>query len=827
MNQTVTYFGIRHHGPGCAHSLRVALDALKPDCVVIEGPAGAQALLSFLTDEQMCPPVALLSYSVDDPSLSFFHPFAEFSPEWQAMSWAQQAQVPVQFMDLPSEINLALQKIAREKRLAALAAITQQAGDEAQEQNQDSSEEEGESKPQPPEHEPNEITLDDVECEDAQDQESDDETIQAEMISSDPLDWLARAAGFPDGESWWNYMVEERGDGADLFDSIRLAMTELRNNPPQGLPKRREEDEQREAMREAQMRLTIKAAQKEGFKRIAVVCGAWHVPGLEESHTVAADKALLKDAPKLKAQLTWVPWTYEHLSMQSGYAAGIASPGWYDYLWKSWQASHQYGGYRSVGWFVRIAQLLRERDLDCSSAHLIEASRLADTLSAMRARPAPGLRELNEAALSVICNGDDAPMRLIERELMIGRALGSVPLGVPTVPLQRDVQALQKSLRLKPEALEKTLDLDLRKETDLARSQLLHRFNLLGINWGEVSRFGQKGKGTFHEVWRLAWQPGFEVDIIVASRYGYTVETAAQAKAIESAQDAEQLQTLTALIDKVLLANLPQAVQTVAQILEERSVSSADPLELLAALPALANVYRYGNVRQTQTVQVAALFDSMLLRGAIALPLALSNINEEAAEQARDTVLAAGRAVSLRDGEQQTQQWAQALKQTAQSESCAALLRGLCTRLLLDDKVYSLTQASQALSLNLSSGADASKAAQWLDGFLNRNAAVLLHNDEIWSLIDVWLSGLSDGHFVQVLPLVRRTFSGFEQADRRDLGERVKHSDGAASASTATRSTAADESSVWNEARAAQALPMLSELLGVDLDVADDKGAAV
>ena len=38
-------FGIRHHGPGCARSLRAALEELRPDVIVMEGPADAQEAL--------------------------------------------------------------------------------------------------------------------------------------------------------------------------------------------------------------------------------------------------------------------------------------------------------------------------------------------------------------------------------------------------------------------------------------------------------------------------------------------------------------------------------------------------------------------------------------------------------------------------------------------------------------------------------------------------------------------------------------------------------------------------------------------------------------
>ena len=82
----------------------------------------------------------------------------------------------------------------------------------------------------------------------------------------------------------------------------------------------------------------------------------------------------------------------------------------------------------------------REQDMDCSSAHIIEASRLATSLAALRERPRPGLPELYEALQTTVCMGDSAPLRLIERQLIVGDKLGTIPETAPTVPLQRDLE---------------------------------------------------------------------------------------------------------------------------------------------------------------------------------------------------------------------------------------------------------------------------------------------------------------------------------------------------------------------------------------------------
>ena len=77
--------GIRHHGPGSARSVRKALDALRPDVVLLEAPADAAAALTWIGHAGLVPPVALLGYVVAAPQRAVFAPLAAFSPEWQTV----------------------------------------------------------------------------------------------------------------------------------------------------------------------------------------------------------------------------------------------------------------------------------------------------------------------------------------------------------------------------------------------------------------------------------------------------------------------------------------------------------------------------------------------------------------------------------------------------------------------------------------------------------------------------------------------------------------------------------------------------------------------
>ena len=762
-------FGIRHHGPGCARSLRQALEALQPDCLLVEGPPDGQDLLALMNDAGLVPPVALLIYDPEDARDAVFYPFAEFSPEWQALRFGLTRGIPTRFFDLP---------------------ICHQLGRHAETERAPDA--------QPTPTEGPETALEAPEDAPA-DQQTGAGAELADLVEQDPLDWLGRAAGYSDGEAWWNHLVEERGDGLHLFAAIREAMTLVREQSATGhwTPPRRE----REARREAHMRKLMRQAQKEGFTRIAVVCGAWHVPALAQRPSVQSDNALLKSLPKRKVAATWVPWSYLHLSTASGYGAGIHSPGWYEHLWQS--APDR----RAIGWVAKAARLLRAEDLDCSSAHLIEAVRLADALAALRARPQPGLDELDEALRTVVCQGEDGPMRLIARALVIGERLGSTPEHTPAVPLQRDIAERQRALRLKPEASRKTLDLDLRQPNDLGRSHLLHRLSLLGIDWGTLSRTGRSAKGTFHEDWTLQWEPRHALAIIEASRWGNRVDEAATRFVIDEAKRADSLAALSELVNRVLLADLQSAIAPVTRILEDHAALASDVLQMLAAIPPLAAILRYGNVRQTDGGMVAHVLAGLVPRAAIGLPGACSALDDDAAAAMRAAIQGADQNLRLLKDQGFATDWSPALVRIAEPGSGHGLVCGLAARLLFDAQEADQDATARRLSLALSAANDPAPAAAWLEGFLNQSAMVLLHDPALWDLVDGWVAGLTEDHFMGALPLLRRAFSAFAPAERRQLGERARR--------PAAASPAAPVATAGDQARAELAIPLLRRLLGI------------
>ena len=581
----------------------------------------------------------------------------------------------------------------------------------------------------------------------------------------DPLGTLAAAAGYDDPERWWEDLVESRLDSSSPFPLLVEAMGELRRHSAPPSPSERR--------REGYMRQTIRAARRRGRERVAVVCGAWHAPVLTWPLPPAnADAAVLRGSAKRKVTLTWVPWTAQRLASASGYGAGITSPGWYHHLWTAPEGT-------IPRWLVKVARALRERDLPASSAHVIEAVRLAETLASLRSRPLAGLTEVTEATRAVLCDGDERAVAYVTEHLVVGQALGSVNERVPTVPLEADLVRTCRTLRVRREPGLRHWDLDLRRTIDRNRSQLFHRLRLLELGWVRPAETEIAGQGTFREVWASRWQPEYAVQLVEASVWGTTVESAATARVDEIRRDGT-LPELTRTVGRCLLAALPAALDGLLDTVAERAARDTDVVHLMEALPPLARAQRYGDVRQTDTAALTRVIQTLLVRTCAGLPRAVSGLDADNAAAMRRRIDELNGALGMLGSfaEPLRQRWLTSLAELVDRSDLHGLLQGRIVRLLTDAEV--VDDAARRLQRALSTGVEAAAKAAWVEGFFADGALLLIHDPTLRDLLDTWVGGLSEAEFTDLLPLVRRTFGTFSAAERRTIAGRLSPTETAA-----------------------------------------------
>ncbi len=696
-------YGIRHHGPGSAKSLLRVLQQQQPDIILIECPQDTEILLPYTANPALQPPVAMLVYHPKNLQQASFLPFANYSPEWQAIQYGMKQEIPIRCMDLPVGTSFGMQ-------------------------------------------------------------ETDDAT--SKISPDDPFTAIARLAGYSDAERWWEALFERKGehDAQQVFEVVMELMQALRAEKKQA--------ESRETIvREAFMRQCIRQAEKDGFQSIAIVCGAWHGPVLKDYKKTKAidDTALLKNLKKVKTACTWIPWTYDRLSTQSGYGAGVHAPYWYHVLFQENSRNP------AVVWLSEAARCLRERDVLTSSAHIIEAARLADALAILRKTALPGIDELRESAVAVLGEGREGMLELIEKEIIIGDIMGQVPANLPIPPIKADYDALVKSCRLERSSTQKNLELDLRENADLKKSIFLHRSALLGIPWGQTIEIGKGKQGRFHEHWRLKWLPDYEIRIIEAGSLGNTVEAAVTQLLYEKTRDAFHLAQLTALMEQALKAEIGPIIPMIIQRISVSGSMHTDALLLAEALPPLANAYRYGQARKIDTDLIMNLLEQIIPRFCLQLPAACVGINSDVAADVMQKILAANRAINILKRDDFTNSWAFSIREISQSLHAAPLLSGMATRLLFDTRSFDAAQTATAMRYHLSKAQYPLAMAEWFEGFLHGSGLLLLHHPELWHILDAWILQVDNEDFQEILPLLRRTFSRFHPAERGKMMDLAKY----------------------------------------------------
>lgn len=584
--------------------------------------------------------------------------------------------------------------------------------------------------------------------------DGDGELQLADHPVGDPLAALAAAAGDPDPERWWDDVIEHRGDGAPSFDAVAEAMTAVRGGW--------EAASVREARREAFMRQSLRTALQQGHERIAIVCGAWHVPALTQPLPPATiDATTLRALPKVKVGVSWVPWTHRRLAATTGYGAGVASPGWYAHVFR-------HPGPSGVSrWFVGAARLLRHHGLSASPDHLIAATRTAGALAALRGRPRPGLGEVLDAADTVMAG--TTGLALIQRDLVVGDAIGEVPDDAPQVPLARDLAAQQRKARLKVQADARTVELDLRTPGGRNRSVLLHRLRALGVRWGTCEE-GRGTSGTFRETWVLRWEPELTIRVIELSAHGTTVEAAAAHRLLEQAHVATALADLVVILDTALLADLPAVVQPVVALVEAQAAHDPDVAQVIDTLGPLARALRYGDVRGTDASALRRVFDGLVVRVLAGTVMACRSLDDDAAAAMVERLAGVQAALALTDHAARRGEWPAVLTLVTERSDVHGLVQGRAARLLHDGGAWNRAHVGHRVSRALSVGVTPAVGAAFVEGFVAGSGTVLVHDRELLDIIDTWVSALAPDSFVATVPLLRRTFGAFEPAERRQLG---------------------------------------------------------
>lgn len=711
-------FGIRHLSPAGAWHLRQFLTEKNPRLVLVEGPSDLNEQLEDITRPETKPPIAILAYTKEAPVRTILYPFAEYSPEYQAISWCKEYGIECRFIDLPSDVFLALPS-GRQNRT------------------------EGEE----------------------------------ERMSVYEL--LDRQAGEDGHETFWERVMEHAQDADGYCQGAALFGSNLREFSQET---GRDTDWPETLVREAFMRLQIQKALEEGFapEEIVVVTGAYHVAGLLSEDALPMTVEELSSLPRVEASHTLMPYSYYRLSARAGYGAGNKAPAYYSLLWKALQRGNLQ--YVSHAYLSRIAGYQREHGTPVSSAEVIEAVRLADSLARLRGGKAPVLRDLRDAAVTCLGGGSFPSVSLAIADTEIGTAIGSLPEGVSRTSIQEDFYRQLKEWKLEKyrDITAQDLPLDLRENRnvssqkaaflDLHRSFFLHQLRILGIHFAASQKVNQDN-ATWAEHWVIRWTPEAEIELVEAALKGDTVDQAASFVMKERVEAAPNMSEIALVIEDAFTCGMASAVVYATAALQAMAVDAASLEELAATADRLSVVVQYGDIRHLDAAPLEPILCQIFYRACLILPGAC--VCDDAASKGIITAIEQLNSAALAHDFLDTQAWLDALDETARRDDLNTKLSGFAAAILLERGCIDGVQLNLEVQRRLSMGVPAELGAGWFEGLAMKNRYALIARLSLWESLDAYLDTLEEEEFKRALVFLRRAFADFTAAERDEIAENL------------------------------------------------------
>lgn len=719
----INFFGIRHLSPAGAYYLREFLSKTRPELVIIEAPTDFEDTADDIVRPETKPPFAILAYTKSVPVRTILYPFAEYSPEYQAIRWCHDNNVPFRFMDLPSEVFLALldEKIRKAE----------------------------------------------------QDKSGDFDKFEQTEHKPDVYERIAENSADGSHETFWERTLEQCADHSAYHEGANLFGAKIREFSAED-----EFDANETKLREIYMRKVIKDAVNGGLspEKIAVVTGAYHVEGLK---TWEADEEA-PTYPTLSSLHTLMPYSYYRLSTRSGYGAGNKAPAYYELIWEGLSKGDRM--YAANAYLSKIAEKMRENGGAASSAQVIEGVRLASTLAKMRGGNIPTLRDLRDAAETCIGEGSFAAISIASADTEIGTKIGALPEGVSRTSIQDDFYRLLKDLKLEKyrSLTNQELKLDLRENIragteksaflDLDRSFFLHKLRVLGISFAEYVP-SKQDNATWSEEWNISWTPECEIALVESALKGDTVELAAAYELKEKVEHTDEMSVIAGALEDAFCCGMSAAASYAVTALQKAAVDTVSFKDLAKTAFRLSNIISYGDIRRADCSEIIPILQQIYLRACLVMTDAC--VCDDAAARTIADAVNMLNSVELAQDFLDGDKWLSALNETARRDDLNTKLSGLSTAILLERNQMTNEQLKAEVSRRLSKGVPADLGAGWFEGLTLKNRYGLIARLSLWESLDEYIETLDDDEFKRALVFLRRAFADFSAGEKNSIAENL------------------------------------------------------
>ncbi len=707
------FFGIRHLSPAGAYYLRGFLDERKPRLVLVEGPSDFGDMLSDIVRGETKPPIAVLAYTKEAPVRTVLYPFAEYSPEYQAIQWCHKHQVECRFMDLPSETFLAIPEFGMQET-------------------------EGE---------------------------------EGRMNVYEQLD---RKSGGDGHDTFWERVMEQAGSmeayhlGANSFGANIRSFTEGTENDWA-------ETALREAYMRRQIRKAVDSGVEP--QDIVVVTGSYHVEGLKNWRDADEDLSGMPKVEANHTLMPYSYYRLStragygagnkapayYALLWEGLNKGEPMYAVYSYLIRL--AKYQ----REKGNPVSSASVIEAVRLAMSLAQL-----RGGTIASLRDLRDAAETCLGEGSVSnIILATADTEIGTAIGALPDGVSRTSIQedfyrqLKDLKLEKYRDITAQDLLLDLREN---RRVSSEKSAFIDLHRSFFLHRLRVIQVGFAQQQAVSQDN-ATWSEHWVVRWTPEAEIELVESALKGDTIDGAASFAMKERVENAGNMGDIALVIEDACCCGMEKAVSYATAALQRMAVDAASVEDLANTAQRLSVVVQYGNIRRIDAKPLEPILQQLFYRACLILEQAC--VCDDAASKVIITAMEQLNSAELAHDFLDNAEWIKVLDNISERDDLNTKLSGFAAAILLERGSMDTQQLRTEVSRRLSKGIPADLGAGWFEGLAMKNRYALIARLSLWESLNDYLDTLDDEEFKRALVFLRRAFADFSAVEKDQIAENL------------------------------------------------------
>ena len=704
-------FGIRHFSPAGAYFVRQFLDKIKPDLVLIEGPADFDFLIDDIVSKKLVPPFAIMAYTKEAPIDTILYPFAEYSPEYQAILWARENNKECHFFDLESDIMLGFGRT-----------------------DDDTKEEETISKE--PEKNKSDVDMEgfwerNLEQSENMDAYRAGSALFGESLRKDTKSDDKSFARDIIRESFMKRKINEYIEKG--FDSEKMvAITgAFHTSAIESLEGAMSDKEYKELVRRESNITLMPYSYYRLSKRTGYGAG---------------------NAAPAYYELLW-----------QGFLSGDITYHERKYLSSLAKYMREHGGIVSSAQVIEATRLARELAV-IRGGSVPTLEDLKDASITCMGGGSFGEMAMGFAETDIGKKIGSVPQDAMQTSIQSDFTLKLKQLKLEkykelvATPLQLD---LRENLRVKSEES---------AFLDLNRSFFLYRLVVLGIDFAKIKKSNQDN-ATWAENWILQWTPEAEIQIVESVLKGDTIADAVAFVLGEKLSEATKISEIAEVIEDAFNCGLPKIVEGAKRSLDEMANGTIAMCDIADTVSKLSNMISFGDIRKLDREPLVPIVKRLCIRASLML-VGESACDDIAAATLADDIQKIHSVFMMQDFLDESF-WFDKLIELSNRDDLNTKISGLATAILLDaGKIDELTLRME-VSRRLSMGMPAELGANWFAGLSMRNHYALIGRLTLWESLSEYLDTLDEEEFRRSVVFLRRAFVEYSAKEKDMIAENL------------------------------------------------------